>query len=152
MLGLRRALRKISALGVTMCARLTSTLHCALFVSRSVPRRVSACGPFPLLLSSVCVQVHCIRDEPRTRTARSHRHTLITAYQFANSSISEGEFTSIAKAAMDDSSPEYDWLGLEPKAKLLKVETASDYFPHFSQVTTIYFLVHTCRVRSSRPC
>ena len=145
-------MRKINALDVTMCACLTSTLRCALFVSLSVPRRVSACGPFPLFLSSVCVQVHCIRDEPRTRTARSHRHTLVTAYQFANSSISEDEFTSIAKAAMDSSSPEYDWLGLEPKAKLLEVETASDYFPHFSQVTTVYFLVHTCRVRSSRPC
>ena len=38
---------------------------------------------------------------------------------------------------MDGSSGEYDWLGFEPTAKLLEVETASDYFPHFSQVMTI---------------
>lgn len=37
---------------------------------------------------------------------------------------------------MDSSSGEYDWLGLEPTTKLLEVETASDYFPHFSQVTS----------------
>lgn len=80
-------------------------------------------------------EVYLIRDEPRARTARSSRHTLVTAYQFANSSISEDEFTSKATAAMDSSSGEYDWLGLEPTAKLLEVETASDYFPHFSQVT-----------------
>lgn len=80
--------------------------------------------------------MYLIRDEPRTRTARSSRHTLVTAYQFANSSISEQEFTSKAVAVMEDNSGEYDWLGLEPTAKLLEVETASDYFPHFSQVTT----------------
>eukprot|EP00904_Undaria_pinnatifida_P000484 jgi/Undpi1/10436/HiC_scaffold_29.g12886.m1 len=87
----------------------------------------------PDQLSAGDGDVYLIRDEPRTRTASSHRHTLVTAYQFANSSVSEEEFTKKAVTAMDGSSREYDWLGLEPEAKLLEVETKSNYFPHFSQ-------------------
>lgn len=76
-----------------------------------------------------------MRDEPRARTARTRRHTLMTAYQFANSSVSEDELMGQASAAMTDGgSAEYAWMGLEPSPTLLEVETA-DYFPHFSQVT-----------------
>lgn len=81
-------------------------------------------------------QVYLIRDEPRTRTARTRRHTLMTAYQFVNSSVSEDGLMDQASAAMGGSSADYDWMGLEPNPTLLEVETA-DYFPHFSQVTLL---------------
>lgn len=117
----------------------------------TVPWLDMCSAPILLLLLFDAPQVYLIRDEPRTRTARSDRHTLVTAYQFANSSVSEEEFTGKAITAMGGGgSGEYDWLGLEPTAKLLEVETASDYFPHFSQVKIIYFSGNRCRVFSSR--
>ena len=50
---------------------------------------------------------------------------------------------------MDGSSREYDWLGLEPEAKLLEVETKSNYFPHFSQVN---IFLHRRDLRSHGIC
>ena len=83
----------------------------------------------------MCIdQVYAIRDEPRTRTARTRQHTLVTAYQFTNSSVSEDEVMSKASAAMSGINREDDWMGLEPERTLLEVETSSNYFPHFSQV------------------
>ena len=60
----------------------------------------------------------------------------MTAYQFANSSVGEDELMGLASAAMDGTSADHAWMGLEPSPTLLEVET-SEYFPHFSQVTLL---------------
>lgn len=87
--------------------------------------------------------MHGYRDEVRARTAKSPSHTLLSLYQFSNSSIDEVTMMDKLNDAMvpvdDDGedlpAPEYDTLGIKPsRSILLEFEHQDSYFPHFSQV------------------